>query len=605
MKLQKFTTIISELWLNVRRVTRLAFKIDRRLVTMYYITAAIGAIAPIGAIFLFKLVIDNLVINTKADAAATIPLVIVLVLAGYFIVALLETIMYRGLNMAYYDYLLRNRFQAGLTFRYAEKLSHLDMEHLENPKVQNLITQVETTYQWQIPDFVRIWNYLFSNLLSMIVASIALAPFGWWIPLLVLLITAPRIYFKAKHGDFAWSMFGGSAPDSKKLWYISDLLTNMQSILETRVFQSQNALLKRMDNLHANLYEVNKKPLDSYKWVLIIAPIAETLVVFGIVCMFVPQALSGLLSIGSITFIIITLGQLRDKTSGLANNLGELHQHSLFVNPYFQLMDLPKLIKEPPDAHKFKTVEPPRIELRNVSFTYPNGRKVLKDISFIIEPGESVALVGVNGAGKSTLIKLLCRFYDVTSGEILINGINIKNLSLSHWYSHLGTLFQDFVKYNFTVRDNIMLGAPEIKDEARMLKAAEQSGAVNFIEKFEKKYDQMLGRRFENGEELSGGQWQKLAIARAFYQQAPVLIMDEPTSAIDAESEFEIFENLEKVYINKSLILVSHRFSTVRNASKIIVIEHGQVTELGTHQELVKQGGKYATMFNAQAKGYK
>jgi ATP-binding cassette subfamily B protein len=168
----------------------------------------------------------------------------------------------------------------------------------------------------------------------------------------------------------------------------------------------------------------------------------------------------------------------------------------------------------------------------------------------------------------------------------------------------LGTLFQDFVKYNFTVKDNIMLGAPHIKDEKRMHEAAVQSGAYEFIKNFEKGYDQMLGRRFEDGEELSSGQWQKLAIARTFYEKAPILIMDEPTSAIDAESEYEIFQNLEKVYKNKTLILVSHRFSTVRNANKIIVIDGGQIMEIGTHNELLKQNGKYAIMFNTQAKGY-
>ena len=267
-------------------------------------------------------------------------------------------------------------------------------------------------------------------------------------------------------------------------------------------------------------------------------------------------------------------------------------------------MSLPKLIKEDPKAKVFKNIKPPKIEFKNVSFTYPNGREVLKDVSFVVEPEESVALVGVNGAGKSTIIKLLCRFYDVTSGEILVNGINIKKLKLSNWYKFLGTLFQDFVKYNFTVRDNIMLGKPGLIDDKRMKDAALKSGAYEFIRTFEKGYSQMLGRHFENGEELSSGQWQKLAIARTFYEKAPVLILDEPTSAIDAESEYEIFKNLERVYKNKTLLLVSHRFSTVRNANKILVIDGGKIIEQGSHQELLEENGKYATMFKTQAKGY-
>ena len=517
---------------------------------------------------------------------------------------LIETVVYWGLNVAYYDYLLRNKFQAGLNYRYAKKLASLDLGHLESPEVQNLITKVEQTFTWQIPDFVRMWNYIFRDLIGIISVTIALAPYSVWIPIIVLLVSSQRIYLKLRHGNFVWSMYGGSAPEAKKLWYTGDLLTTTSSIIETRIFQSQEALLDRLLGLQDYLYKINKKPLDNYRWVLIIAPLVESIVVFGLVYWILPNALTGALTIGSITFIITTLEQLRGHTAWGAAHFGELYEHSLFVNPYFELMALPKLIKEKAGAKSFKESKPPKIEFKNVSFTYPNGREVLKDISFTIESGESIALVGVNGAGKTTLIKLLCRFYDVSGGEILINGVNIKDIKISSWYEYLGTLFQDFVKYNFTVKDNIMLGAPQIKDEKRMREAAVQSGAYEFIKHFEKGYDQMLGRRFEDGEELSGGQWQKLAIARTFYEKAPILIMDEPTSAIDAESEYEIFQNLEKVYKNKTLILVSHRFSTVRNANKIIVIDGGQITEMGTHNELLKQNGKYAIMFNTQAKGY-
>lgn len=596
---------LSELLHNIVRTMKLAYQIDGRLVTLYYLTAGIGAVSPVIAAYLFKLVLDNIVAGSQVSLAQVgIPLIIVFVLAGYFFIRLVETVVYWGLNVAYYDYLLRNKFQAGLNYRYAKKLSSLDLGHLENPEVQNLITKVEQTFTWQIPDFIRTWNYIFSHAIGIIVATIALMPFGPWIPLVVLLVAAPRVYLKAKHGNFVWSMYGGSAPEAKKLWYTGDLLTSQSSILETRIFQSQNALLERLQGLQNHLYEINKKPLDNYRWVLFLAPLIETAVVFAIVYSMLPNALSGALTIGSLTFIITTLEQMRNNTSWGAAQLGELYQNSLFVNPFFELMELPKLIKEKKGAKSFKDIKPPKIEFKNVSFTYPNGREVLKDISFAIEPGEGLALVGVNGAGKTTLIKLLCRFYDVSSGEILINGVNIQDLDIANWYAHLGTLFQDFVKYNFTVRDNIMLGAPTIKDEKRMHEAAVKSGAYEFIKKFDKGYDQMLGRRFEDGEELSGGQWQKLAIARTFYEKAPVLIMDEPTSAIDAQAEYEIFQNLEEVYKSRTLILVSHRFSTVRNANKIVVIDEGKIIEMGTHEELLEKNGRYAMMFTTQAKGY-
>lgn len=595
---------ISELWHNIVRTMKLAYEIDGRLVTMYYLTAGIGAISPIIAAYLFKFVLDNIVAGSQTPVQVGIPLIIIFVLAGYFLMRLVETVVYWGLNVAYYDYLLRNKFQNGLNYRYAQKLSSLDLGHLENPEIQNLITKVEHTFTWQIPDFIRMWNYIFSHGVGIIAATIALLPFGPWIPLVVLLVAAPRVYLKARHGNFVWSMYGGGAPEVKKLWYTRGLLTDPPSIIETRIFQSQEALLERLGGFQNYLYERNKNPLDNYRWVLFLAPLVETAVVFAIIYFMLPNALSGALTIGSLTFIITALEQMRNNTSWGAAHLGELYQNSLFVNPFFELMALPKLIKEKRDAKSFEDIKPPRIEFKNVSFTYPNGREVLKDISFVIEPGESLAMVGINGAGKTTMIKLLCRFYDVTSGEILINGVNIKDLKISNWYAHLGILFQDFVKYHFTVKDNIMLGAPNIKDEKRMHEAAVKSGAREFIKKFDKGYDQMLGRSFEEGEELSGGQWQKLAIARTFYEQAPVLIMDEPTSAIDAQAEYEIFQNLEEVYKSRTLILVSHRFSTVRNANKIVVVDEGRILESGTHEELLKHNGRYAKMFTTQAKGY-
>ncbi|MDQ3239529.1 MAG: ABC transporter ATP-binding protein/permease [bacterium] len=430
------------------------------------------------------------------------------------------------------------------------------------------------------------------------------ASYGLWVPIAVLLVTCPRLYLKIKHGNFVWSMYGSGAPQAKKLWYFGWLLSEKEPILETHIFQAQPTLLKKMKDIQEHLYDINKKPLDNYRWVLIFAPIIETSVIFIIVVHFLPQVLKGNMSIGSVALLLASLSQLKNHTSSGAARLGELYENNLFIAPFFELINLPKLILEKKSPKSIKPVRPPKIEFKNVSFEYPNGHKVLKNVSFTIEPGENIAFVGNNGAGKTTIIKLLCIFYDVTEGEILINGFNIKSLKLTNWYEHLGTLFQDFMKYNFTVKENIMLGLPSLKDEKRMKMAAIESGAIEFIEKFPNKFDQILGRRFD-GEELSGGQWQKLAIARALYQQAPVLIMDEPTSAIDAQAEYEIFNSLERHYKDKTLILVSHRFSTVRNANKIIVIDDGELIEQGTHNQLLKLNAKYAAMFNTQAKGYK
>lgn len=586
---------------NLIKVLKLGYEIDPKLMSMYFITSFIAGISPIIVSYFLKIVIDELVIM-QSSSVGNIMQILFFSVFGYFSFQLLTSIFF-GLNNAYYDYLLRNKLQIGLNYKFLKKVSSLDYGHLEDSNTQNLINNVSNTYTWELPDSIRIWNYIFSNIVGVISSSIALISFGLWIPFVIFIIALPRLYFKVKYGNFVWSMFGGNAPDSKKLWYMGHLLNNTYSIIESRVFQSQEALLSKLSEIQKKLYEKNKIPIDNYRIVLIISPLIENILIFGIIYLFLPKVLVGAISIGSFTFFISLIIRINNDFSWFSTHLGELYSKSLFIRPFFELMGLPKLINE---NKKGKIIEhnTPKIEFKNVSFSYPNGRQIINNISFVINPGEKIAFVGVNGAGKSTIIKLLCRFYDVSDGEILINGTNIKDINLESWYSCISTLFQDFIKYNFSVKENIMLGNIKINDEKKMHDAAIKSGADEFIKKLKNGYDQVLGKWYSDGEELSGGQWQKLAIARAIYQDAPLLIMDEPTSAIDAESEYKIFKNLNKSYKGKSLILVSHRFSTVRNADKIIVIDNGKIIEQGTHKKLLNLKGKYALMFSTQAKGY-
>lgn len=457
---------------------------------------------------------------------------------------------------------------------------------------------------WRVPDFMRVFSYFINDVVAFIAAFIVLLPFGWWIPILVSVITLPRLYLQAKYGAIQWSLWGSGAPQGKKLWYLNQLLQDPMTVRELRISQASDTLLEKFKNVQQYLFNLNKKALDMYLRVLTIPPLIETIFIFLIAWWFLPSVVTSALTIGSFSLLISMLEQLGSRAANASAHSANLYENNLYANHFFEFLALPPLVPMAPNPVVLNDITTPRIEFRNVSFHYPDGPMVLDNISFIIEPGESVAFVGHNGAGKTTIIKLLCRFYDVTGGEILVNNINLKELDLSSWYKFLGTLFQEFVKYHFTVRENITLGRPDKKDEDAMKQAAIKSGAAEFIEKLPQKYDQMLGKEFEDGEELSGGQWQKLAIARAFYEEPPILILDEPTSAIDAEAEHEIFNNLEKQYDNKTLILVSHRFSTVRNANKIIVIENGKIVESGDHNELMKLAGHYANLFSIQARGY-
>jgi ABC-type multidrug transport system fused ATPase/permease subunit len=448
-------------------------------------------------------------------------------------------------------------------------------------------------------------SYAFSATVGTVSAALALAPFGWWIVPVVVVGTAPRVYLRMRFGEMQYSMYGSGAPESRKLWYFGELLSEASALRELKVFRTGPALLARYREIQARIFALGKKPLDRYRRVSVLAPLIEGALVFAVAWWMLPDVTAGALSVGSFAFFVTMLQQLATSSADAGVSTSVVYANLLYIRHWNELMALPRVIPLAERPHRFAAVRPPRIEFRAVSFAYPSGREALRDVSFVIEPGESIALVGANGAGKSTIIKLLCRFYDVTGGQILINGVDLRELDLDHWYAHIGTLFQDFVQYKLSVRDNVLLGDPGRVDPAAMVEAVRKAGASAIVSELPDGYDQILGTEFADGEQLSGGQWQKLAIARAFYQSAPVLIMDEPTSAIDAEAEYEIFNNLESEYRDKTLILVSHRFSTVRNADRILVIEDGRIVEHGSHDQLIVEGGRYAAMFAAQAAGYR
>ncbi|MBP9797518.1 ABC transporter ATP-binding protein [Candidatus Woesebacteria bacterium] len=593
-----------QICINTVRLIRIAWGLDKKYTVLFYGISFVGALVPVVTSYLLAMAIDKIQI-AQGDPLAIIPVIVVAALVVRSTIYVMEDIVYNSFARTYLDHIFRYKIQNKISYDFYKTVGSLDMGQIESSDTQNLIAKVKDMMLWKITDFIRTSSYLFSNVVTFLSAFIVVLKFGWWIPLIITVVTIPRLYIRTKFGNIQWSAWEGNIPESKKLWYLSWILQDKVAVREMKIALTQETILSKFKGIQEFIFEKNKKPLDMYMKTLIVPPMLEALVILFITLVFLPDVVSQVITIGAFSLLLTMTSQLNHNTASAAYNVSELYENNLYVNQYFELLALRPEIVSKPDAHNIVSNSPPKIEFKNVSFTYSKGKKILHDVSFVIEPGQSVAFVGHNGAGKSTIIKLLCRFYDVTAGEILINGVNIKDVNLQSWYTYMGTLFQEFVWYHLTIRENITLGSRTTTSEKEIINAAKKAGAHDFIMKLPQKYDQPLGREYENGEELSGGQWQKLAIARAFYQQPPILILDEPTSAIDAEAEYEIFTNLEKHYAdNKSLILVSHRFSTVRNAEKIIVLEDGKVTEQGTHTQLLKKKGTYARMFLAQAEGY-
>ncbi len=311
--------------------------------------------------------------------------------------------------------------------------------------------------------------------------------------------------------------------------------------------------------------------------------------------------------IGTLTFILASVGELSSSLTELFVFLGRQYADSLFVTDTFKFLDSKPIITSPTNCLNLNPATTPHIVFDNITFTYPRAKKpALQNFSLEIKPGEKVAIVGVNGAGKTTLVKLLFRFYDPQIGKITIDGIDIKEIDLNCWYQKIGAIFQDYAHYHLLVRDAIAIGNSGEETSVEKVKSAAQFAEVaTFIEEWKDKYNTMLGKQFAGGVEPSIGQWQKLALARTFYRDPKLWILDEPTSSIDSEAEAKIFEQLQSLPEDRSVILISHRFSTVRKADKIVVIKDGTIAETGSHEELLARKGTYARLFNLQALGYK
>ncbi|MDO8516083.1 MAG: ABC transporter ATP-binding protein [bacterium] len=581
------------------KTVALAWEVDKRFVAVTTTLMIIGGLIPIATSYLFKITLDQII--SIADVRGVITVALLGFLALRYLLEALSAFQSAFLYQ-YTQRLTRFKIQNYLNLELSRKISSLDVDHFQNADTQDLIEKVRQESTWRIPNYTNNIFFIINYGATLVGSFLALIPFGIWIPFLAIAVSYPRYRVRRLTNKLAWSLFNERTPLSRRLSRDSSMLQQELYVTEIRIAGNRDAFLGRITKFQDEMFKSVGKPLDKFLQTIWMPILLEAVFIFIMIYIKLPLVIAGALSIGSLTFLMQMFDSILSNTRNVNDQVASLLDDSLYADNYFKLMALPSLIVD--GAHEFGDIKPPKIEFKNVNFSYPKGAPVIKNISFSVLPGEHLAIVGPNGAGKSTLIKLLLRFYDPAKGEIMVNNIDLRDIKRDNWYKFVGTLFQNFGRYShLIVKENIAFSELESPDEERARMAAKLSGADKFIETFPKKYDEQLGREFD-GKELSVGQWQKIALARAFYEEAPVLILDEPTSAIDAEAEAEIFDNLNKVYKDKTVIFISHRFSTVRHADKIIVLESGRITEEGTHQSLMKHDGTYARMFKKQAKGY-
>jgi ATP-binding cassette subfamily B protein len=586
-----------------QRLLGIVWHEDKRLFVASIVAVLVPGIIPFINAYIYAQIINFVVFVVAGhhQSYAHLYLLIAIRLAMLFVQDAAFTAQRR------HDAIFATKIPLLFSQRVMNQISRLDMSLLEGSDFQNKFQSAKESASYRPTNMLTNLFYSLQSLLQLIIAAGSLLFLNWIFAIIVLATALPTFLYQARSAKTIWSIWDANSPYRKRFFNLYYYLQDPRKAKELKVFQLSPHFVKQAKSISEKFARENVARLNQQFWLGVLANLVNVAGYAAVEIYIILTTLARKISIGSLTYYTTALINYQNGINGLFRSASSVFDQSQYVQEVFNVLDMEPKLVSPPDAVKLKGNKAPVVEFRHVTFAYPGSEsKVLDDFSMTMRSGEKVAFVGENGAGKTTIVKLLCRFYDVDAGEILIDGINLKQLDLENWYEHVGVLFQDFLKYDYTLRENIWFGQvnkPAITAAIRA--AAKQSGADAVEKSLPKGYDQMLGTVFEDSVELSTGQWQKVALARGFYRNAPVLILDEPTAAIDAKSEHEIFRRVEKLASDKTALIISHRFSTVRNADKVYVIENGKVIESGSHQKLVKQRGVYADLFKLQAEAYK
>ncbi|TDP01243.1 ABC transporter ATP-binding protein [Marinomonas balearica] len=491
-----------------------------------------------------------------------------------------------------------------------EKAQTLSLAHFEDSEFYDKLIRARRDASSRPLALVNKTFGLLQNAITLTSFAILLWKFSPWVLVLLVAGALPSFIAEAKFSGDAFRMSRWRSPEFRHQNYVETLLAREDHIKEVRLYQLGQRFLQRYRNIFTTIFNETKRLIlrrESWGFAL---GIIGTLVFYGAYGWIVTDTVIGAITLGQMTMYLILFKQGQSAVSASLTSISGMYEDNLYLSNLYEYLEQPTANTSPlPQKNSTQGPQPnDGIRFEGVTFHYPDAAKpALSNINLHITPGQSLAIVGENGSGKTTLIKLLTRLYEPSEGRILLDGLDLKNWDETALLTRIGVIFQDFVRYQFIVGENIGAGDDSRFDDEEGWKHAAQLGkASDFIGELEQGYQTQLGRWFKGGQELSGGQWQKIALARAFMRQdADILVLDEPTAAMDAQAEATIFQHFQEHTKDKMAILISHRFSTVRLAHEIIVMEHGEIKERGTHESLLKQQGQYAHLFTLQAKGYR
>lgn len=589
----------------LRSVPVLLWRTDRSLTACLFLAQALQALIPLGQLWVVKLIIDAIVADIRlpsghADTSHILSLVafeIVLALAGLLAreaVQVLRTV-------------LAERLTGYVSTSILAHAQSLDLEVLEQSEYHDRLRRAEESA------FYRPANLL-TQMLGVLQAAITLVGVGLILATVLpvalpLIIVAAVPYAVAQSGAATrfYTLSVGQTNATRLARYFSHLLSVDSAAKEVRVFGLSSYLLGRYRRILSE-HERQIGGLALRRGLKSAAASILPAVVFGILFGYLAlQTVNRHISIGDLTLYIGVILQSQNALQQLMFNVSGMVESSLFLDDYRSFQALQPIIHAQGGGKSAPTGIAEGVRFDAVSYTYPGkARPALQDVSLQLRAGETVAIVGENGAGKTTLVKLLARLYDPSTGRITVDGIDIRDLDPVEWRSRIAVIFQDFLQFYLSAAENVGLGNVErLDDEARILDASRRSGADDVIARLPQGYRTVLGRWFDQGVQLSGGEWQRIALARAFIRDSPILILDEPTASLDARAEYEAFQNLRRLAQGRTVLIISHRFSTVRMADRIYVLDAGHLVETGSHNELMQQEGRYAELFHLQAAGYR
>jgi ATP-binding cassette subfamily B protein len=588
---------------NIPPVLKIVWESGPAVVAAGVLFRLIAALLPLALLAITKLIIDAIVHTVQSPMHTVQPHFWWLV-AAEFSLAVLGSIL--GRTIDYLDALLADKYTRHVSIRVMAHASELDLIAYEDPIFYDRLerARVQATDRLGMIQAIGRLIQLFVTAVSLSAYIVAYSP---WLLLLLVGGVLPAFLGESHFAFLGYAKNFRQTPIRRQLDYLRVLGGSREAAKELKLFGLKDFLGERFARLWDQIYEENVALSRRRLIAGALLSLVGTVGYYSAYVYVIWRALLGAISIGTLTALTGAIVQVSSNIQQIFSTLSSIADQALFLTDLLAFFEMQPTIRSKPNALPAPRPITRGFEFRNVSFSYPGtSRLVLDRLNFQLEPGERVALIGENGQGKTTIVKLITRLYDPTEGQILLDGVDLREYDLEDLYREIGVIFQDFMRYELTARENIAVGKIEQVGNLHLLQnAAFKSLAHEVVEKLPSRYEQMLGRRFEGGVDLSGGEWQKLALARAYLRDAQLLILDEPTAALDARSEYEVFQRFAELTAGKMALFISHRFSTVRMAERIVVLENGRIAEEGSHDELASRGGRYAEMFEMQAASYR